>query len=127
MSADITSYNGQKQTLVEALLALCPFLLIDATRADVTVPEGLKKSDLVLRIGRDPRVMGMPDLVIDERGFHATISQRGVRSFVSVPWEACSQCWIGEPFAGPVIIWRPQETKEQEPEKGKAPGLRLVK
>ena len=127
MSQGITHYNVQKQTLIESLLPLCPFLLIDATRPEVTVPESLKQAELVLRIGRDPRVMGMPDLVIDESGWRATISLRGVRHYVSVPWEACSRCWIGEPFSGPVIVWPQQKKQEQEPEKTKSPGLRLVK
>jgi hypothetical protein len=127
MSQGITHYNVQKQTLIEALLPLCPFLLIDATRPDVTVPEALKQAELVLRIGRDPRVMGMPDLVLDEAGWRATISLRGLRHFVGVPWEACSRCWVGEPFSGPVIVWPQPKKQEQEPEKAKAPGLRLVK
>lgn len=127
MSQGITHYNVQKQILVEALLPLCPFLLIDAARADVAVPETLKQSELVLRIGRDPRVMGMPDLVVDEAGFRATISLRGVRHYVVVPWEACSRCWVGEPFVGPAIIWPQLKEQDEEPEKSKAPGLRLVK
>ena len=126
MSPGITHYNVQKQTLIEALLPLCPFLLIDATRADVDVPESLKQAELVLRIGRDPRVMGMPDLVLDEAGWQATLSLRGVRHYVRIPWEACSRCWIGEPFAGPVLVW-PEQKGASEPEKPKAPGLRLVK
>lgn len=126
MSQGITQYNVQKQTLIESLLPLCPFLLIDATRPDVSVPESLKQAELVLRIGRDPRVMGMPDLAIDETGWRATISLRGVRHFVVVPWEACSRCWVGEPFSGPVIMWPQQKKQEQEPDKPKA-GLRLVK
>jgi stringent starvation protein B len=127
MSEPITHPNIQKQTLVDALLPLCPFILLDGTRADVSVPESLKQSELVLRIGRDPRVMGMPDLVVDEAGFRATISLRGVRHYVVVPWEACSRCWIGEPFAGPVIVWPQPKTEEPPPEKPKSPGLRLVK
>jgi stringent starvation protein B len=126
-SGGITHYNVQKQTLIEALLPLCPFLLIDATRADVAVPETLKQPELVLRIGRDPRVMGMPDLVLDEAGWQATISLRGVRHHVSVPWEACSRCWVGEPFVGPVVVWPTPKPGEEPPEKPKAPGLRLVK
>jgi stringent starvation protein B len=126
MSTGITHYNGQKQTLVEALLPLCPFLLVDATRTDVEVPESLRQAELVLRIGRDARVMGMPDLVLDEAGWRATISLRGVRHFVIVPWEACSRCWVGEPFAGPMIVW-PEQKVVPEPEKPKAPGLRLIK
>lgn len=125
-SGGIAQYNVQKQTLIEALLPLCPFLLVDATRPDVSVPESLRQPELVLRIGRDPRVMGMPDLVLDESGWQATISLRGVRHHVTVPWEACNRCWVGEPFEGPVVMWPPQKPGE-EVEKPKAPGLRLVK
>jgi len=127
-SSPITHYNVQKQTLVEALLPLCPFLLLDATRPDVVVPESLRQPELVLRIGRDARVMGMPDLVLDQAGWRATISLRGVRHYVTVPWEACSRCWVGEAFAGPMIVW-PQLKAESEPpvEKPKGGGLRLVK
>ena len=124
----ITHYNVQKRVLVEALLPLCPFLLIDASRADVEVPESLKVPELVLRIGRDPNVMGMPDLVLDDDGWRATISLRGVRYHVMVPWEACSRCWVGRPFAGPVVEWPPMKQPEVQPEKPKAGGgLRLVK
>jgi hypothetical protein len=128
MSSGITHYNVQKQVLVEALLPLCPFLLIDASRADVDVPESLKIPELVLRIGRDPNVMGMPDLVLDEAGWRATISLRGVHYQVIVPWEACSRCWIGRPFSGPLVEWPPLKQPEQTPEKPKVGGgLRLVK
>jgi len=123
----ITHYNVQKQVLVEALLPLCPFLLIDASRADVEVPESLKIAELVLRIGRDPNVMGMPDLVLDESGWRATISLRGVRHHVAVPWEACSRCWVGRPYSGPVVEWPPMKQPEAQPEKPKTGGLRLVK
>jgi stringent starvation protein B len=126
MSLGITHYNAQKQIVIEALLPLCPFLLVDATRSDVEVPESLRQAELVLRIGRDPRVMGMPDLVLDEAGWRATISLRGVRYHVIVPWDACNRCWIGEPFSGPVVVW-PELKSTPEPEKPKAPGLRLVK
>lgn len=126
-SGGITHHNVQKQTLIEALLPLCPFLLIDATREDVTVPESLKQPELVLRIGRDPRVMGMPDLVLSEAGWQATISLRGVRHHVSVPWEACSRCWVGEPFSGPVVVWPQPKPGVENADKPKGPGLRLVK
>ncbi|MET0340944.1 MAG: hypothetical protein ABW252_08075 [Polyangiales bacterium] len=127
MSVGIAHFNVQKRVLVEALLPLCPFLLIDGTRAEVDVPESLKISELVLRIGRDPSVMGMPDLVLDDEGWRATISLRGVQYQVKVPWEACTRCWVGRPFAGPLIEWPPEKQPEQLPEKPKPGGLRLVK
>lgn len=108
------NFNQQKLALVDALLPLCPFLAIDATQPGVEVPSGLNRNDLVLRIGRDPRVMGMPDLVLDEKGFRATISTQGVRHYVVIPWEACSRCWVGEPFQGPLVIW-PDDAKKSAP------------
>jgi hypothetical protein len=123
----LTEPNQQKRLLVDALLPLCPFVLIDGTRPEVAVPESLKRSDLVLRLGRDPRVMGMPDLVLDEQGFSATISLQGARHAVSVPWHACSRCWIGEPFLGPLVVWPEAAQKTPEPARPTGGGLRLVK
>jgi hypothetical protein len=126
MTQDLTHPNAQKRCIVEALLPLCPFVLLDGTAQGVDVPESLKRPELVLRLGRDPKVMGMPDLTVDERGFSATISMRGVRHFVMVPWEACSRCWVGDPFAGPMVIW--PDITPPKPENSKpGPALRLVK
>ena len=124
MTDDLTQPNAQKRSLIDALLPLCPFVLLDATAAGVDVPESLKRPELVLRLGRDPKVMGMPDLVLDEKGFSATIVARNVRHFVVVPWEACSRCWIGDPYVGPMVIW-PDATPPKPENKG--PALRLVK
>lgn len=125
MASSLTELNEQKRILAEALLPLCPFVLIDATKAEVTVPESLKRNDLVLRLGRDPKVMGMPDLALDERGFSATISIQGSRYFVTVPWQACSRLWVGEPYVGPMVVWPELVPKTPQPEKPM--GLRLVK
>jgi stringent starvation protein B len=125
MGSSLTELNEQKRLLAEALLPLCPFVLIDAAKPDVTVPESLKRSDLVLRIGMDPKVMGMPDLNLDAKGFQATISIQGMRHFVSVPWSRISRLWVGEPFVGPMIVWPELVQKAPEPEK--PVGLRLVK
>jgi stringent starvation protein B len=125
MSSPLTELNEQKRVLVDALLPLCPFLLIDANRPEVAVPESLKRADLVLRLGRDPRVMGMPDLTVDANGFSATISIQGARHFVAVPWHAVSRIWIGEPFVGPMVVW--PEGTQKTPEPPKPAGLRLVK
>ena len=126
MTLDLTNLNEQKRSLVDTLLPLCPFVLIDATSPKVSVPEGLKQKDLVLRLGRDKAVMGMPDLVIDQQGFRVTISIRGTLHFVNVPWEVVSRCWVGEPFLGPVVIW-PDAPPQPENEAPKPKGLRLVK
>ncbi len=119
-------FNEQKRALMEALMPLCPFVSVDATMQDVKVPEGLKRADLVLRVGRDPRVMGMPDLTLDEKGFSATISLQGVRHFIVVPWEACARLWVGEPYAGPLVVW-PTAVEKPKPPTPTGPTLRIVK
>jgi hypothetical protein len=130
MESEIDSLNGQKHVIVDALLPLCPFLLIDGKKAGVELPESLQQAELVLRLGRDPKVMGMPDLVLDGRGFRVTISLRGGLYAIDVPWEAVSRCWVGDPFVGPMVAWPEDETyveqEEEKPER-KGPGLRLVK
>lgn len=120
----VETLNAQKRTVLDALLVWCPFVLINATAPGVSVPDSLKQADLVLRLGRDPNVLGMPDLELDGEGFRATISIRGSRHLVTIPWEACSRCWIGEPFVGPVVIW-PEIVHAELPRK--PDGLRLVK
>lgn len=130
MDADIDSLTTQKRIIVDALLPLCPFLLIDAKAPGVDVPDGLRQAELVLRLGRDPKVMGMPDLVLDAAGFSVTISMRGSAHYVSVPWEAVSRCWVGDPFLGPMVAWPEDDARpldEERPISKNAPGLRLVK
>jgi hypothetical protein len=125
MSA-MTEPSEQKRTLAEALLPLCPFVLLDGARSDVALPEALRRKDLVLRLGRDPKVMGMPDLALDDKGFSATISIQGSRHFVSVAWRAVSRMWVGEPFVGPMVVW-PEAAPEDQTPRDKPAGLRLVK
>lgn len=125
-------FNAQKRLLMDALLPMCPFVAVDGTRPGVVLPEGLRRPDLVLRVGRDPKVMGMPDLVLDEKNWSATISVRGIRHYVVIPWEACSRMWIGAPFAGPMVVW-PEVVEQPEPPAptgsgpGGGPALRVVK
>jgi stringent starvation protein B len=128
MSEPMTAFNAQKRAIVEVLLPLCPFIGVDAKQPGVEVPDGLSQSDLVLRLGRDPRVMGMPDLEIDDDGFRATISVRGSRHFVIVPWEAVSRCWIAAPYVGPLVAW-PEVAQTPKPanKPSSGPALRLVK
>lgn len=121
------NFNQQKLALVEALLPLCPFVAIDATQPGVVVPNGLNRADLVLRVGREPRVMAMPDLELDEAGFSATISMQGARAHVTIPWEACSRCWVGEPFEGPLVIWPEGVVEAPKSSPPKAPVLRMIK
>lgn len=118
--------SQQKQAIVEALLPLCPYLLVLGNEPEVKgLPTALQRPDLVLRIGRDPKVLGMPDLVIDEAGFSGTFSVRPARHFVQVPWEAVLRCWIGEPFVGPIVVW-PQLSSGPVAQDKPKPGLRLV-
>lgn len=126
----ITHINEQKRVLLELLIPLCPFIALDATVANVEVPRALRSPELVLRIGRDPRVIGMPDLRLDEKGWSATIAISGVQHLVFLPWEACNRYWVGEPFAGPIIVWLTREElaeRDKRSAKSKAaPKLRLV-
>ncbi len=121
------NFNQQKCALIEALLPLCPFVAVDATQPGVIVPGGLNRSDLVLRLGRDPRVMGMPDLVLDENGFSATIVTQGARFHVTVPWEACSRFWIAEPYTGPIVVWPEAAQAPKSTPPARPPTLRMVK
>jgi hypothetical protein len=133
MATPLASFDEQKQALAETLLPLCPYLLIDGTQADAKLPDFLAKKDLVLRLGRDPRVMGMPDLDLAAGGFTVTLSVRGTRYFVSVPWTAVSRIWVAEPFQGPMVVWpeaaQTPKPPSEPPKDGakKGPGLRLVK
>jgi hypothetical protein len=120
-------FNTQKRTLMDALLPLCPFVAVDGTHAGVVLPENLRRADLVLRVGRDPRVMGMPDLVLDEKNWSATISLQGVRHYVVIPWEACSRMWVGDPFVGPIVVWPEAAQEPKPPAPSGGPVLRVVK
>jgi len=127
--APVVKFSEQKRVLVEALLPLCPFLLVDATRAAVRVPRALKdKAQLVLRIGQNTQVMGIPDLELTAEGFSATLSFHATPCPVYVPWEAVSRAWVAEPFLGPIIVWPLlNEPIPEEPTKPDRPGLRVVK
>lgn len=122
-------FAEQKLVLVEALLPLCPFVHVLGNQSGIEgLPKDLQRPDLVLRIGRNPKVLGMPDLVLDETGFSGTFSVQPSRHFVRVPWDAVTRCWIGEPFVGPLVVW-PQLLDGPTPEtqnKPERPGLRLV-
>lgn len=121
--------DSQKLAFIRALVPSCPYVVIDARPPEVKVPDFLRKDGLVLRIGQDPNVLGMPDLVFTENGWQGTLSIKGARHFVEVPWEHCHAAWVGEPFIGPQIRW-PVLVKNQEetpaPEE-KRPKLQLVK
>ena len=120
--------SQQKLVIVEALLPLCPFLHVLGNESVVEgLPPSLQRPDLVLRVGRDAKVIAMPDLVLDESGFSGTFSVRPSRHFVKVPWEAVTRCWIGEPFVGPIVVWPQLSSGPLEPQdKPAKPGLRLV-
>ena len=62
--------------------------------------------------------------VFAQRDTHLLINSiRGVRHFVVVPWEACTRCWIGDPYAGPMVIWPdmapPKPEKDARPQRPK--------
>ena len=120
------NFSEQKRAVIEALLPLCPFIHVLGDSPTVKgLPAALIRPDLVLRLGRDPRVLGMPDLVLDAKGFSCTISVAGVRSFVQAPWEAVSRMWVGEPFTGPIVVW-PHPMQAAAPAPDPKPTLRLV-
>jgi hypothetical protein len=120
----------QKRVILQALLELCPFVHVLGDRADVEgLPSGLRRPDLVLRLGQNPNVMAIPDLVINEVGFSCTLSLRPARYSVLVPWAAVGRYWIGDPFEGPVVAWAPpaQAPAAEIAPVPTRPGLRIVK
>jgi hypothetical protein len=116
--------NQQKRAIVEALLPLCPFVQLDARRPDVGVPSDLTIEKLVFRLGRDPNVIGMPDLVIDDYGWSATISRMGVLSHVIVPWGAVNAVYLLESVA---CVWPIEPAGDVPAYETSDAGLRLVK
>jgi len=102
--------NTQKQRMAEYLLPECPYLLIDGTLPGVELPPMLKRDALIIRIGRDPSFMGMPDLVIDAKGWRATLIVQGFRCWADVPWAAVHRMW---PDEGPLVVW-PSPSEEQQ-------------
>lgn len=124
--------DEQKRQIVELLIPLCPFVVIGTRTPGVVLPQYLYEGNvpdapqplLVLRIGRDPNVMGMPDLVLDAFGWRATISASGWHSLVTVPWAAVYTVWVDSPFEGPHIAWTVPELAEAA--EAKVRSLRIV-
>lgn len=119
---DLKYMNQSKLAMANFLLPQCPYLLVDATQPGVDVPTAIKRDELVLRIGRNPSFMGMPDLTLDEWGWGATIIIQGLRHYAKVPWRAVSRMWGSE---GPLVLWpvvggapvqEPAPAPEPEPE-----------
>ena len=132
-----TCMNEQKLCFVNFLLPACPFMQVNVKAPGVVLPKVLLREGLVLRIGMDPSVLGMPDLQMDVRGWSATLSIQGARHFAVIPWEAVTRMWLEH---GPLVAWLQQEHEEEEaaklllsgdapvaPLKEDKPGLRLVK
>jgi len=94
--------NQSKLAMARFLLPDCPFMRIDATRPDVDVPGTIRREELVLRIGEDPNVLGMPDLVLEDQGWRGTISLQGFRYVAMVSWLSVSHMWLEQ---GPVVVW----------------------
>lgn len=131
--AAMSAVDPKKKRMAEYLLPECPYLLIDGTLPEVELPPMLKRNMLVLRIGRDPQFMGMPDLVIDDKGWRATLMVQGFRCWADVPWSAVKRMW---PEDGPIVVWPDAEPEPavqltQDPVAPKEPenkqGLHLVK
>lgn len=127
------NFNEQKLRVAEALLPQCPYIVLNGKHPDITgLPDAWKQDTLVLRIGRDPNVLGMPDLLLDVDWFGGTFSSAGSLFYITVAWEAVIQMFIGEPGDGGLIItgalavW-PQVPAEAKPAAPKKPGLRVVK
>lgn len=126
----------QKRVVLSALLELCPFLHVYGHLPEVTgLPKELCRPDLVLRLGMNPNVINIPDLVLSETGFSCTISVNPNKYPIYVPWQAVGRLWIADPFVGPVVIWEQVIPAISAPEKpsGQAvanpkakPALRLV-
>lgn len=128
------NFNDQKLAIAQTLLPWCPFIAVQGDHDDVDLPPHLRQADLVLRIGRDPEVMGMPDLELDEKGWRASLSLQGALHYVVVPWEACTRLWVGPPFAGPMVAWPEAQPAEesrpaikQVPKPSGRPSLRVVR
>lgn len=129
--------NQQKRALIEALLPSCPFVELMAHDADVLLPDVLKTHPkVVLRLGRTPGIMNMPDLVFTEQDFSATVSVRGALYAVRIPWTAVLRIWTtaGDMQDSVVTLsgWQRWFTgKSDQPEapapEPKRPQLRIVK
>ena len=87
--------NELKQKFFRTLLPYCPFVGVRLDWPEVNVPAFLRSTEtppegsvavLTLRYGEDPKVLGMPDLVIDARGLSATLSIQGARYESFTPW-----------------------------------------
>jgi hypothetical protein len=111
----VKTFNMQKKQMADFLLPLCPFISIDGMAEGTELPQALRRVDLVLRMGRDQRVMGMPDLLLSDVGWSATIVVNNLRHKVFVPWEACKRMWVGQPFSGPMVVW-PEYAQNTVPE-----------
>jgi hypothetical protein len=85
--------NKLKRAMTEAYLARCPFLAVAAHMEGVDLGIFSPGNDLYqwLRIGRDPNVIGIPDLVFTDAGWSGTLCKKGQLYMVSVPWDAVMQ------------------------------------
>jgi hypothetical protein len=130
--------SDQKRVVLSLLLNECPFVHVFGNMPEVTgLPKELRHPELVLRLGMNPSVINIPDLVLDEAGFYCTISVAPNKYPIRVPWHAVGRFWIAEPFKGPVVVWEhvlpaaaqptPEKPSGQALANPKAkPALRLV-
>lgn len=90
---DPPSYGGYADSCLAVLDMLSRGQVhasFDATREDVTVPESLRRSHLVLKFSWPRYSPGNPiyDLNVDLDGFRGTFSFGGQGQWVEVPWAA---------------------------------------
>lgn len=100
--------NEQKRAVLESLLPWCPFVVINYGCPGVQAPQHLRdiaaQGQNVIQVGRDPKVMGMPDLCLDATGWCATISIQGTRYYIGVPWEAVTQIFVTDESNAIVVM-----------------------
>lgn len=89
---------NMKRKMIEAILDQCPYIAIagETPGLEVGFLINAKNEDgiLTLRIGRNPNVLGMPDLELTDQGWSGTLTSRGTRVIVFVPWAAVLAAWV---------------------------------
>jgi hypothetical protein len=98
--------NQLKLQILTQLLPLCPFVRVHPSTHGCDLPPQHRAAETVTyRLGRDPSVLGVPDLELNAFGWSGTLSFHGALYFCRVPWAACDLFFVGEPFSGPVVQW----------------------
>lgn len=88
------------------------YVFVDSRREDVVVPtDELRQPKLVLCYGAD-LAKPIPDLVVDDRGIHATLSFGNVAAHTSVAWPAVYA--MNCPGDDRIMIWSPSVPPDVE-------------